>query len=76
MLEHNFGHKTGSLLYCLDNMTKRAEHDLGQRDIHSVRVATRKHEVIAGGHGGRGSSGRRETQNKNKANLLPLVVRM
>ena len=48
-MEHNFGHYAGSLLYCLGSMSKTAEHDLKQKDQESIRVAKRKHTLIAGG---------------------------
>ena len=50
VLIHNFGHRAGSLLYCIGNMSRQAEHDLHLRDMHSIRVAEARHEVIAGGY--------------------------
>ena len=31
-------------------MSEQAEHDLHLRDMHSIRVAEARHEVIAGGY--------------------------
>ena len=49
IMEHNFGHDSGSLLYCLDSMTKMTKYDLVNRDKDSVYVAKRKHQLIDGG---------------------------
>ena len=57
VLVHNFGHEKGSLLHCLESMTKPAELDLRQKDRDSIRVAARQHIVTDGG---------RRTRNRRK----------
>ena len=57
VLVHNFGHEKGSLLHCLESMTKPAELELRQKDRDSIRVAARQHIVTDGG---------RRTRNRRK----------
>ena len=49
VLVHNFGHEKGSLLHCLECMTKPTERDLRQKDRDSIRNAKRQHIVTDGG---------------------------
>ena len=49
VMEHNFGHEKGSLLNCLDAMSKPAQRMLRYKNTESIRVASRKHHVVPGG---------------------------
>ena len=61
VMEHNFGHEKGSFLHCLNAMTEPAERQLQYKNTESIRVASRKHNVVAGGA---------RTRNRKKTNYI------
>ena len=63
VLVHNFGHEKGSLLHCLESMTKPAELDLRKKDRDSIRVAARQHKVTDGGQKSRNRTKIRSVRN-------------
>ena len=69
VLVHNFGYEKGSLLHCLECMTKPTERDLRQKDRDSIRNAKRQHIVT---DGGRRTRNRRKVRNgvRNVRNIV------